>query len=53
MCLQGSIFEISNYTPTVILKLIYHWACQTNLPNVAQWVKVDNTQIDNFYTNLR
>jgi len=50
---KGSIFEISNYTPTVILKLIYHWACQTNLPNVAQWVKVDNTQIDNFYTNLR
>jgi len=50
---KGSIFETTNHAPTVILKMIYHWSCQTNLPNVAQWVKVDNGQIDSFYTHLR
>jgi len=50
---KGSIFETTNHAPTVILKMIYHWSCQTNLPNVAQWVKVDNGQIDQFFTHLR
>ena len=52
---RGSIFETNekNHPPTVLLKMIYHWACQTNIPNVAQWVKVDNKQIDEFFQVLR
>ena len=60
---RGSVFEASTSPPTVLLKLIYHWSCQvvpahspgvltpvqTNIPNVAQWVKVDNTAIDTFF----
>ncbi len=37
---QGSIFESAVYQPGTIIKLIYHWACQTSAPNVLQWVKV-------------
>lgn len=35
---SGSIFEGSPHPPLVILKLLYHWACQTNIQNVTQWV---------------
>lgn len=48
-----SIFEGAPYAPTVILKLIYHWTCQTNVTNVVQWVKVDNLYLKNFYSWLR
>lgn len=27
----GSLFEASSHSPTVILKLIYHWSCQTSI----------------------
>eukprot|EP00090_Calanus_glacialis_P030102 TRINITY_DN4841_c0_g1_i4.p1 TRINITY_DN4841_c0_g1~~TRINITY_DN4841_c0_g1_i4.p1 ORF type:complete len:1391 (+),score=553.03 TRINITY_DN4841_c0_g1_i4:337-4173(+) len=52
---KGSIFEtsVTSHPPTVLLKMIYHWSCQTNIPNVAQWVKVDNKQIDEFFQVLR
>lgn len=50
---SGSMFEGAPYTPTVLLKLIYHWACQTNVQNVVSWVKVSNIYLKNFYTNLR
>ncbi|XP_077271885.1 relative of woc isoform X1 [Temnothorax americanus] len=50
---SGSIFQGAHYTPTVLLKLIYHWACQTNVQNVITWVKVSNIYLKNFYTNLR
>jgi len=52
---RGSLFETgsSSNPPTVLLKMLYHWACQTNIPNVVQWVKVDNKQIDEFYQVLR
>jgi len=50
---RGSIFEMAASPPTVLLKLIYHWSCQTNIPNVAQWVKVDNAAIDTFFTACR
>ncbi|XP_012059146.1 PREDICTED: uncharacterized protein LOC105622337 [Atta cephalotes] len=50
---SGSIFQGAHYTPTVLLKLIYHWACQTNVQNVVSWVKVSNMYLKNFYTNLR
>ena len=52
---KGSIFEAGSgsQAPTVLLKLLYHWSCQTNIPNVASWVKVDNRQIDDFYSLLR
>ncbi|KAK2589003.1 hypothetical protein KPH14_001852 [Odynerus spinipes] len=50
---SGSIFQGAPYTPTVLLKLIYHWACQTNVQNVVSWVKVSNIYVKNFYTNLR
>ncbi|XP_072747682.1 uncharacterized protein Row isoform X2 [Anoplolepis gracilipes] len=50
---SGSLFQGAPYTPTVLLKLIYHWACQTNVQNVVSWVKVSNIYLKNFYTNLR
>ncbi|KAL0268998.1 UNVERIFIED_CONTAM: hypothetical protein PYX00_010750 [Menopon gallinae] len=50
---SGSIFEGAPHPPTTILKLIYHWACQTNVQNVVQWVKVDNLYVKNFFTNMR
>ncbi|KAK9308059.1 hypothetical protein QLX08_001790 [Tetragonisca angustula] len=50
---SGSIFQGAAYTPTVLLKLIYHWACQTNVQNVVSWVKVSNLYVKNFYTHLR
>lgn len=50
---SGSIFQGAHYTPTVLLKLIYHWSCQTNVQNVVSWVKVSNIYLKNFYTNLR
>lgn len=50
---SGSIFQGAPHTPTVLLKLIYHWACQTNVQNVVSWVKVTNIYVKNFYTNIR
>ena len=51
---KGSIFEsASNQAPTVMLKLLYHWSCQTNITNVANWVKVDNRRIDDFFQLMR
>lgn len=50
---NGSIFQGAPHSPTVLLKLIYHWACQTNVQNVVSWVKVSNIYVKNFYTNLR
>ena len=50
---RGSMFEASNHSPTVILKLLYHWSCQTNIQNVVQWVKVDYSTINMFYQMFR
>lgn len=50
---HGSLFEGSPHPPSVILKLIYHWACQTNVSNVVNWVKVDNVYLKSLYTLLR
>ncbi|CAG9771175.1 unnamed protein product [Ceutorhynchus assimilis] len=49
----GSIFEGAAHPPLVILKILYHWACQTNIQNVTQWVKVDNLYVKSMYTWLR
>ena len=37
----------------MVLKLIYHWSCQTNIQNVMQWVKVDYTVINLFFQIFR
>ncbi|VEN48408.1 unnamed protein product [Callosobruchus maculatus] len=50
---SGSLFEGSPHPPMVILKLLYHWSCQTNIQNVTQWVKVDNLYVKGMYTWLR
>ncbi|XP_034243271.1 uncharacterized protein LOC117646447 isoform X2 [Thrips palmi] len=50
---SGSIFEGAPHPPTVLLKLMYHWCCQTNVQNVVQWVKVDNFYVKNFFTHMR
>ncbi|KAI8428296.1 hypothetical protein MSG28_002502 [Choristoneura fumiferana] len=34
-------------------QLVYHWACQTNVQNVVQWVKVDNLYVKGLFTWLR
>ena len=49
---KGSLFE-SAVNPTIMLKLMYHWSCQTNLTNVINWVKVDNKKIDEFFSLMR
>lgn len=50
---NGSLFEGGPHAPSVLLKLIYHWSCQTNVQNVVQWVKVENRYVKGFYTILR
>lgn len=50
---NGSLFEGASQPPSVILKLIYHWSCQTNVQNVVQWVKVDNLFVKALFTWLR
>ncbi|CAH0557209.1 unnamed protein product [Brassicogethes aeneus] len=50
---SGSLFEGSPHPPIVILKLLYHWACQTNVQNVTQWVKVNNLYVKGMFTYLR
>ncbi|CAH2067484.1 unnamed protein product, partial [Iphiclides podalirius] len=50
---SSSIFEAATFPPSVLLKLIYHWACQTNVQNVVQWVKVDNLYVKSLFTWLR
>lgn len=50
---RGSLFEVSNQPPIVVLKLLYHWACQTSINNIIQWVKVDNLTINQFWEMLR
>ena len=53
---KGSVFEAGssqNTSPTVVLKLLYHWSCQTNIQNVVQWVKVDHTVINLFFQMFR
>lgn len=50
---NGSIFEGSSHAPSLILKLIYHWSCQTNIQNVIQWVSVDNLYVKSLYSWLR
>jgi len=51
---RGSIFELgTNISPMIVVKLIYHWSCQTNITNVAQWVKVDNSVVDRIFTVAR
>ncbi|EFA04153.1 uncharacterized protein row [Tribolium castaneum] len=50
---SGSIFEGSQHPPMSILKLLYHWCCQTIVQNVTQWVKVDNLYVKGMYTWLR
>ena len=50
---NGSLFEGASHPPSMLLKLIYHWSCQTNVQNVVQWVKVDNLYVKGLYTWLR
>ena len=50
---KGSLFEATNHSPIVVLKLLYHWSCQTNIQNVIQWVKVDRDCINNYYQIFR
>lgn len=53
---SGSIFgstPIDKVPPTAVLKLIYHWACQTAIMNVESWVKVDKAFINKIYNYLR
>lgn len=50
---SSSLFEGATHPPSVLLKLIYHWACQTNVQNVVQWVKVDNLYVKGLFTWLR
>lgn len=50
---KGSLFETIIQPPNVMLKLIYHWVCQTSLNNVLTWVKVDHLTVDTFFRHMR
>ena len=50
---KGSLFETLIQAPAVILKLIYHWTCQTSLNNVITWVKVHHESVDAFFRHMR
>ena len=50
---KSSIFETIIQPPSVVLKLIYHYVCQTSLNNVLTWVKVDNGTVDTFFRHIR
>ncbi|ODN00983.1 Pogo transposable element with ZNF domain [Orchesella cincta] len=50
---SGSIFEGSKYPPGTVLKLVYHWSCQTPANNILQWVKISSFYLKNFFTLLR
>ncbi|XP_039279025.1 uncharacterized protein LOC111049879 [Nilaparvata lugens] len=50
---KSSIFESSSHPPNILLKLMYHWSCQTVVQNILSWVKVDSLFVKNFFTNLR
>ncbi|KAB7494187.1 Pogo transposable element with ZNF domain [Armadillidium nasatum] len=53
---SGSIFgstPIDKIPPTSILKLIYHWSCQTAINNVETWVKVEKQIISKTYHHLK
>ena len=50
---KGSLFETIIQPPSVLMKMIYHWVCQTSLNNVLTWVKVDHNTIDTFYRHMR
>eukprot|EP00096_Caligus_rogercresseyi_P011423 TRINITY_DN448_c0_g1_i3.p1 TRINITY_DN448_c0_g1~~TRINITY_DN448_c0_g1_i3.p1 ORF type:complete len:547 (+),score=214.53 TRINITY_DN448_c0_g1_i3:25-1641(+) len=50
---SGSIFMASNHAPPLILKLMYHWSCQTNVNNVMQWVKVNQSVLNVYYKLFR
>lgn len=53
---SGSLFgstPIDKVPPTSVLKLIYHWSCQTSIANVETWVKVDKNFINKMYQYMR
>ncbi|XP_018018469.1 uncharacterized protein LOC108674990 isoform X2 [Hyalella azteca] len=53
---SGSIFAIGlkeGISATSVLKLIYHWSCQTTVTNVENWVKVSREVIGRCYHYLR
>jgi hypothetical protein len=50
---KGSLFETIIQPPNVLIKLIYHWTCQTSLNNVMTWVKVDHVTVDTFFRHMR
>ncbi|KAF0306005.1 hypothetical protein FJT64_022450 [Amphibalanus amphitrite] len=54
----GSLFDANrlsgtNTLPVQVLKLMYHWSCQTPLHNVIQWLKVRPALVDEVYGLLR
>ena len=50
---KGSLFETTSDSPSVVLKLLYHWSCQTSIQNVILWVKVDYNSINLYYQIFR
>jgi len=52
----GSFFALAlkeHVAPTSILKLIYHWSCQTTIVNVENWVKVGKDVISRVFNYIR
>ncbi|XP_076270791.1 uncharacterized protein LOC143202830 isoform X5 [Rhynchophorus ferrugineus] len=50
---SGSIFETAPHPPTVILRLLYHWACQSHINEITKLVNVNDVYVKGMYTWLR
>ncbi|CAB0007310.1 unnamed protein product [Nesidiocoris tenuis] len=49
----NSVFNGSSLSPVKVIKLFYHWACNSNVVNVIDWVKVFKVDVRTHYTNFR
>ncbi|XP_037091389.1 uncharacterized protein LOC119111688 [Pollicipes pollicipes] len=54
----GSLFDVTRLllpttAPVQVLKLMYHWSCQTPLHNVTQWLKLRPMLVDEVFGLLR
>ena len=52
---KGSIFEATNHKPTVVLKLLYHWSCQTSISVISSLrkIRIFILGVKNYLTNQK
>ena len=50
---KNSVFELSNHSPTVVLKLIYHWALPDLNSGITRYCKIDCIKFQFFFSFYR